>query len=243
MFTKLALFFIGAKAIRPDAFAADEHAQEAVSESITNQAVSEPITNQGVASLASMNGTDSNGPTPAGYTSSALAIKCRETNKCGMCRSFNCNEGPGSCADGCKSEKQAQACCSADASCTAVQGGGEHWWSYHGVCNAQAHPNNYRVCHKLPAGGYECTPNGFKCEEGGKCAGQQCRDFECAECGGKCLNRGDAIACCESLEKCTAVYGGGSHWWTFYDECTEKEHFNYYTVYHKTSKLPSTTMF
>jgi len=44
--------------------------------------------------------------------------------------------------------------------------------------------------------------------------------------------------CCEENSDCSAVYGGGSHWWTFNAPCEEEEHPNDYHIFHRESHAP-----
>jgi len=64
----------------------------------------------------------------------------------------------------------------------------------------------------------------------------RCRDFECSGCSlGKCMTVHEAKMCCEENSDCSAVYGGGSHWWTFNAPCEEEEHHNDYHIFHRES--------
>jgi len=73
----------------------------------------------------------------------------------------------------------------------------------------------------------------------GRATAGRCRDFECSGCGlGKCFNLSQAKSCCAANAECSAVYGGGSHWWTFNAPCVEEEHANYYHVFHRGAKAP-----
>lgn len=73
----------------------------------------------------------------------------------------------------------------------------------------------------------------------------RCRDFECSGCSlGKCMTVHEAKMCCEENSDCSAVYGGGSHWWTFNAPCVEEAHENTYHVFHRgalaTNQPPAT---
>jgi len=62
----------------------------------------------------------------------------------------------------------------------------------------------------------------------------RCRDAFCAQCSsGSCETLAGAQECCLESTDCTAVYGGGAHWWTFHAPCVEEEHANYYNVWHR----------
>ena len=51
-------------------------------------------------------------------------------------------------ASGCMSETEIKACCIAVTSCTAYQGGGNAWWTFHGECVLTTHVNAMKVCMK-----------------------------------------------------------------------------------------------
>jgi len=62
----------------------------------------------------------------------------------------------------------------------------------------------------------------------------RCRDAFCGSCAlGSCESLEQAKACCSLADNCTAVYGGGAHWWTFHATCVEEEHQNFYKVWHR----------
>jgi len=68
----------------------------------------------------------------------------------------------------------------------------------------------------------------------GESLNERCRDAFCAGCSlGTCSTLVEAQACCLEADDCTAVYGGGEHWWTFSGECVEEDHPNYYNVFHR----------
>merc|ERR1719330_98430 len=68
----------------------------------------------------------------------------------------------------------------------------------------------------------------------------RCRDAFCAGCSlGTCETLEEAQQCCEENAACTAVYGGGAHWWTFNAPCDEEEHPNYYHTWHRDGTPPS----
>jgi len=67
----------------------------------------------------------------------------------------------------------------------------------------------------------------------------RCRDAFCAGCSvGSCETLEEAQLCCEESDDCTAVYGGGAHWWTFHSTCHEENHPNYYNVWHRGGEQP-----
>jgi len=55
---------------------------------------------------------------------------------------------------------------------------------------------------------------------------------------GTCSTLEEAQACCLLQEDCTAVYGGGYHWWTFKGACQEEDHANSYHVWHRGDAQP-----
>lgn len=70
----------------------------------------------------------------------------------------------------------------------------------------------------------------------------RCRDAFCAGCSsGPCKTLQEAQTCCANANNCSAVYGGGEHWWTFNGECEQVEHPNYYNVWQFESDGPIPT--
>jgi len=68
----------------------------------------------------------------------------------------------------------------------------------------------------------------------------RCRDAFCAGCSlGTCETLEEAQQCCEENSDCTAVYGGGAHWWTFNAPCEEEDHPNYYHTWHRDGDSPN----
>jgi len=72
------------------------------------------------------------------------------------------------------------------------------------------------------------------CHDPETCDYGRCRDAFCAGCSTyNCSSLEEAQACCLERDDCTAVYGGGAHWWTFHAHCDEEDHYNYYNVWHR----------
>merc|ERR1719215_108637 len=78
------------------------------------------------------------------------------------------------------------------------------------------------------------------CGSGYPHGSDRCRDAFCQTCElGSCESLEEAQACCDLSPDCTAVYGGGYHWWTFHDTCEVSSHENNYQTWQKGATAPT----